>query len=554
MKNYDERIKKQEAVKAYENSGKSQRELALELGIERTTLQYWIEKKNQIDAEPELIEFFESAVGLAFLHRLIIAMQFVITMQGTGSVRTVCSLLELSGLDQFVASSYGSQRAVTVEMEEAVVGYGEAEEKRLGAEMERKKIGLIEDETFHKKDHPCLVGMEPVSNYIVLEEYAPNRKAETWTERLDASLNGLNVEVIQVTSDEAKALCSHIQKDLGVHQSPDVFHVQHTLCKGMSAPLASRVRKSGKAVEEAQKKVAKEQLAQEKYIESVPKPAGRPRNFEKYIAEAQQQQAIKQSELDAATERKSQAKETIRGISECYHPYDLETGEPRDAECVSKSLETHFDTLETIATDASLPVRSFQNIRKARRVLTKMVATIAFFFLNVQAKVEALTLTPEQEHALYNTLIPAIYLQIVADKADTAETRRTLHLRSQQLLQPLLEPDSPLASLSPDDKQLVESVATECAQLFQRSSSCVEGRNGQLALHHHSLHRISPRKLSALTVVHNFFITRPDGSTPAQRLFGSDPRNLFDYLLQHVDLPPRPAKKRPPPDPVSLLS
>ena len=45
MKNYDERIKKQEAVKAYENSGKSQRELALELGIERTTLQYWIEKK-----------------------------------------------------------------------------------------------------------------------------------------------------------------------------------------------------------------------------------------------------------------------------------------------------------------------------------------------------------------------------------------------------------------------------------------------------------------------------------------------------------------------------
>ena len=38
MKNYDERIQKQEAVEAYENSGKSQRELAIERGIERTTL------------------------------------------------------------------------------------------------------------------------------------------------------------------------------------------------------------------------------------------------------------------------------------------------------------------------------------------------------------------------------------------------------------------------------------------------------------------------------------------------------------------------------------
>ena len=196
---------------------------------------------------------------------------------------------------------------------------------------------------------------------------------------------------------------------------------------------------------------------------------------------------------------------------------------------------------------------SLQNISKAKRVLTKMVATIAFFFMTVQAKVEALTLTPEQEHAFYNSLIPAIYLQTVADKADTAETRRTLHLRSQQLLQPLLQPDSPFASLSPDDRQLVESVATECAYLFQRSSSCAEGRNGQLALRHHSLHRISTRKLSALTVVHNFFVTRPDGSTPAQRFFGSIPRSLFDYILQHVDLPPRPAKKRPPLQPLPLL-
>jgi hypothetical protein len=32
----------------------------------------------------------------------------------------------------------------------------------------------------------------------------------------------------------------------------------------------------------------------------------------------------------------------------------------------------------------------------------------------------------------------------------------------------------------------------------------VEGRNGQLALRHHSLHRLREQKLAALTTVHNY--------------------------------------------------
>ena len=477
-------------------------------------------------------------------------MHFVLTMCGAGSVRTVCTLLELSGLEQFVASSYGSQRAVTVEMEEAIVAYEKAEVSLLGKEMRPKKITVSEDETFHPEI--CLVAIEPVSNYIVLEAYAPDRTAETWTVRMEASLDGLPVEVIQGTSDEAKALCHHIEKDLGAHQSPDVFHVQHTACKAMTAPLARQIRTAEKAVEAAQKKVEKEQASQAKYLNR--KPVGRPPEFKKRIAAAQAEASQKQAQLEAAIERKSQAVASIRGISECYHPYDLETGAPRGAEAVAKSLATHFDTMETIASEASLSERSLKNIRKARRVVTKMVATITFFFSAVQAHVQALTLTPEQEEALYNVLIPAIYLQLVADKASTADDRHTLRQRSQQRLEPLLLPDSPFASLDSDEKQIVASVATECAHLFQRSSSCTEGRNGQLALRHHSLHRISTRKLAALTVVHNFFIQRPDGSTPAQRFFEQDHSSLFDYLLDHVDLPGRPAKKRPPPDPPPILS
>jgi len=547
----DERLQKAQAVAAYESERKSQRELAEELNIPRPTLQYWIAQKGQIDAEPALIEFFESAVGIAFLHRLVVAMHFVITMQGAGSVRTVCSLLELSGIEQFVASAYGSQRAVTVEMEEAIVAYGQAEASRLGAEMPTKAITVCADETFHPE--VCLVAIEPVSNYIVLEEYAPDRTAETWTASMAASLNGLPVAVIQGTSDEAKALCHHIEHDLGAHQSPDLFHVQHTASKATMAPLGRQIRTAEKAVEQAEKKVQKEQALQAKYLNRTPRPVGRPPAFEKHIAAAQAEVSQAQRQLASALERKVQATDAIQGISECYHPYDLETGAPRDATAVAESLATQFDTLETIAAEAALSERAVNNIHKARRVVTKMVATITFFFLTVQAKVQALTLTPEQEDALYHALIPAIYLNLVADKAATADERHTLRQRSRQLLEPLLEPDSPLAAMEQDEKQRLESVATECAQLFQRASSCTEGRNGQLALRHHALHRISSRKLSALTVVHNFFIQRPDGSTPAQRFFEADHPRLFDFLLDHVDLPGRPAKKRPPPASLTLL-
>src|SRR5262245_5046454 len=114
--------------------------------------------------------------------------------------------------------------------------------------------------------------------------------------------------------------------------------------------------------------------------------------------------------------------------------------------------------------------------------------------------------------------------------------------------QPMLErirgPASGLSKLPAEDRAKVERVAEQAADLFQRSSSCVEGRNGQLALRHHSLHRLSNGKLVALTVVHNYYLTRRDGTTAAERFFGTKPRDLFGWLVDRLDVPARPAAKR----------
>jgi len=82
--------------------------------VPRSTLRYWLSRKNGIDAHPVLIEFFENPVGIAFLHRLVTSAHVSFTKNGTASIHNVSDFLERSGLSPFVASSYSSQRRVTV--------------------------------------------------------------------------------------------------------------------------------------------------------------------------------------------------------------------------------------------------------------------------------------------------------------------------------------------------------------------------------------------------------------------------------------------------------
>ena len=88
-------------------------------------------------------------------------------------------------------------------------------------------------------------------------------------------------------------------------------------------------------------------------------------------------------------------------------------------------------------------------------------------------------------------------------------------------------------------------VACNAVKFFQRSSSCVEGRNAQLTLKYHNLHRLSKRKLNALTVIHNFHLRRSDGTTAAQRFFKQTHDNLLKTILERMPALSRPRKHLP---------
>jgi len=156
-----------EQYRDLQSQGVSQRRAATVLEVPRTTLQAWRAYQERLDACPAVVAFFQSVPGLAFLHRLVLAIHLVCTEVGACGIRLVCLLLKLTGLDRFVGASYGAQHQVNRQVEEAIVAYRHEESARLAHEMPAKDITMTQDETF--TGGLCLVGIEPKSNYIVLE-------------------------------------------------------------------------------------------------------------------------------------------------------------------------------------------------------------------------------------------------------------------------------------------------------------------------------------------------------------------------------------------------
>jgi len=307
--------------------------------------------------------------------------------------------------------------------------------------------------------------MDVVSGFLLAEQYAKHRDEDTWNQVLREATQGLSVEIVQQVSDEAKALIAHA-RSLGAHHSPDLFHVQQELSKATSVSLASQTRHAEKACQQAIADSA---------------------SCEAFVQEAEQQ-------FQKARSRQEQADQARHDISEAYHPFDLSTGQARDVEHVEQQLQEPLERLKQIAQEAGLSAACHERIAKAGRVLPLMVATIAFFWKLVRPQLAELCLSVELERNLLDHVLPAEYLQLAAAKARTAEQRDQIQEVAQRLND--LARDGPWGQLTAPEQLKLQAVARIWAEWFQRSSSCVEGRNSHLSRWHHGLHRLSDERLS----------------------------------------------------------
>jgi hypothetical protein len=528
-----------EQYRELRTQGLSERQAAKQLKVPRTTLQAWRVWHDTLDICPHVADFFQSGPGLAFLHRFVIAFHLVCVEVGACGIRLVCLFLHLTGLNRFVAASYGAQQQVNLQVEQAMVTYHQDETTRLANGMPPKDLTVTQDETF--TGGLCLITMDPESNFIILEQLAQARDQASWNELMAPALAQLNCRVIQSTSDEAAGLLAYVEHYLDAHHSPDLFHVQHELVKAVSGPMATKERVARKAVTEATEQLERLQSdPQSADDESAKRRPGRPPKELVSLEQAEQALEAARREHERLAEQRAQVKASIRGIGHAYHFVDLERGVRRNGQLVASTIQEHIEHIRTLAQHEGLSQSCLERIEKAERVVPKMQATIEFVSGYVKQQVTQLDLTPPVSFAMHAKLIPSYYLERVAETR-TVSGGEPLRALAERLRAPLVEPGGALSTLSPEARGQLHDEAKRLATVFQRSSSNVEGRNGYLSLRNHQLRGLDlPRKRECFTATHNFFLTRPDGTTAAERFFGQKPRSMFAAILDAVELAPAP--------------
>ena len=521
------------------DQGVSQRPAAKVLDVPRSTLQAWRLYQDRLDACPAVVAFFHSVPGLAFLHRLVMALQVGCVEIGACGIRLVCLVLELTGLNRFVGASYGPQQRVNRGVEEAIVASRREESARRARAMPPKDLTLTQDETF--TGGRCLVGIEPVSNSIVLEQAAQARDQDPWQALMEQALSGLNCRVIQSTSDEAPGLLAYVAQHLGAHHSPDLCHVQPERSKAVSAPMAVKQRGAAKAVTQAEETRKRVHAALDHaHDEPVKRGPGRPPKAAACLAQVTQAVDTARQEPQRLAGQRETVTQSLRAMGHAYHFVDLERGVRRNGNLIVGDIQRHIDTIRTIAQQEPLRETCLERLEKAERVVPQMQATIEFVSGDVRQQVRQLDLAPTESYAMHAHLIPSYDLARVPSTR-TVTQGEPLRALAARLRTPLCEPGGALSPLSPMEQPQLKHQAKTLAEVFQRSRSNVEGRHGSLSRRNQQLRGLDhPRKRACLTAIHNFFLTRPDGTTAAERFFGQKPRPMFAAILEAVEIPPAP--------------
>ena len=525
--------------------GSSQRALAQERDVRRSTWQSRARAAEKDGLPQGWQPFLESEAGMHFQTRLMMSIFVHFGVRGGCSVARISDFDRAMHMNKLVASSPSSLRRVQDVVLREIGVYGTAQRTACAKGMLNREVVFAVDENFHW-DQMLLVAMDLVSGFLFCETPAERRDGETWKDTLTRSIEGLNVTPIALTCDAAKGLqgCADLRK---VSVGSDILHIQHPLCQALTGPMARQVEKAQEAVIEAQAAVdaVKSARADGSEPHHDPEP---PPDLDARERAARAVAKNAQTKADAVVERQTRIKEGILELSDQLHPVDPATGAPRDAVQVRAEQFKTVEKLRDQARAAGLSGHAITAVNKLFGRLDERSCIVAWWHLRVIRRVGALARSTARAAWVGTVLVPALDVRHCVRFGRDATTRAARQGIANTLWQGVVS--SPFwTAWSLEERKRVRAVAQSCAECFPRSSSGVEGRNGQDSLCLHPRHQISPAFREARLVLHNDVIERADATTAAERLFGQRPADLIEYLCDRIKLPargrPRTRKQRP---------
>lgn len=483
-----------------------------------------IHRRNQY---PES-SFWETEAGYHWLSRLIFGLVYHFGVkQGVGA-ESLSAFIQAMHLETHVASSASSLRKLKQRVEQAVIEYAQHHADQCQPSS-GQGICVGADETFFGL--PVLVLIELASGFIFVETECENRTYETWMTQVKAWWEKGEWHCHYLVSDGARALVKLAVSGLGCVSVADLFHSMRALGRPLGRSIGQRAASLNKEQVKLQQQLLKNKDGP--HTESL-------QSFIEHNAVLYQQVQQDQQTYHNA----------LAHITTLIHPFSLDSHQWQTERLLLTHLALPLQGLWDLAQD--------YNTQKVQKALDTFEKQIAAFAQGIDAwrqwvtlALEAKTQDRDLRRWVLSCLLPWVYWTQQADKTRKPVLKKHYQQAASTALARLVE--------QPLTRQLDISQRQEwllwcqdfCAK-YQRTSSPVEGRNGYLSKLHHARRGFSTQSLQVLTIIHNFDLKRPDGSTAAQRLFCHEFPDLFESILEQVgDLPmPRRSNKAQSPKPL----
>lgn len=487
--------------------------LASTTGISKSSVhrhQQGIKRRNQY---PES-EWWETEAGSAWLKRLVLGSLFFFGIKHGIGVGELSQFLKALGLELHVGCSASALDQLKQRLKDTIEAYEAAQAEHCQPQS-GQGICVGADEVFFGL--PVLVLAELSSGYLLTEVQAEDRSYATWKEQIQHWWSQAGWQCHFMVSDRAKALVKLATDGLGCVSVADLFHALRALGQPIGSALG---RQQAQLLKQMHTLKAKRETAQD--------DAHRLKLDQALSQLATQQVAVSQDQQDYHA--------ALTAITLSLHPFTLDTAEPQTGSDIGTTLAPCLTQLRHLAhtygqQKAVLAIESFE-----QQLPDLLQGLHAWWQWALQA-LGTQTANIDLQNWLLGSLLPWVYWLQQVDKTQPPELKAHYQQAADATAQKLLE--HPLTqSLPAAERQDWIAWARWMANNYQRTSSAVEGRNGYLTRLHHAGRGFSTQTLKVLTIIHNFHLKRPDGTTAAQRLFDYEFPDLFEWVVEHMgDLP-----------------
>jgi hypothetical protein len=487
--------------------------IASATGISKSSVQrhqQGIERRNQY---PES-EWWETEAGSAWLKLLVLGSIFFFGIKHGIGVGELSQFLKALRLGLHVGCSPSALAELKQQLKDTIAAYEAAQAEHCQPQ-ERQGICVGADEVFFGL--PVLVLAELASGYLLTEVQCEDRSYETWKEQIGHWSSQTGWQCHFMVSDRAKALIKLATDGLGCVSVADLFHALRSL----GQPI-------GSALGRQQAQLAKQMHTLKARWEATPDEAKR-LNLSQAVRELSTQQA-------ALAQDQQHYHAAITAITLGLHPFRLDTQQPQTGSDIGTALAPSLTQLRHLANTygkqkAVLAIEAFE------QQLPDLIQGLhAWWHWAIQA-LGTQTSNIDIQNWLLGCLLPWVYWLQQVDKTQNPERKARYQQAADTAAKQLLA-HSLTSSMPAAERQDWIDWARWMANNYQRTSSAIEGRNGYLTRLHHAGRGFSPQTLKVLTIIHNFHLKRPDGTTAAQRLFDYEFPDLFEWVVEHMgDLP-----------------